>query len=63
MENGKEEVYKRNFKNSEDLEQKIEFLKLVHLSSFTQHWIVLRFDPCRYVVNASGHVKVRDISD
>jgi hypothetical protein len=38
----KEEVYKRNLKNSEDLEQRIEFLKLVYLSSFTQQWIVLR---------------------
>jgi len=36
MENGKEKVYKRNLKNSEDLGQKIEFMKLVHLSSFTQ---------------------------
>jgi len=39
MENGKEEVYKINLKNSEDLEQKIEFLKLVHLSSFTQQYL------------------------
>jgi hypothetical protein len=61
MENGKEDVYKRKLKNSGNLEQKIGFLKLVHLSSFTQQWIVLRLSRA-HVRNASGHVKARDVS-